>query len=136
VTFHHRDVADGFEERDVDAVFLDLLTPWDALDQAHAVLRGSGVLGCLVPTANQLTELLRALNHHPGFGFVEAEELILREYKVVPARVRPEDRMIGHTGYLIFARSVLAAMDRQPDADEQVALEDISEGQNSREGEA
>lgn len=135
VTFHHRDVTEGFEERDVEAVFLDLLTPWDVLDQAHAALRGSGMLGCLVPTANQLTDMLRALNHHPGFGFVEAEELILREYKVVPARVRPDDRMIGHTGYLIFARSVLAPMDWQQDEQGQAENEVVSEGQNSREGE-
>lgn len=107
VTFKHRDVAEGFDETDVDAVFLDMLKPWGFLDQAYAALRGSGMLGCLVPTANQLVEMLEALGSHPGFGFVEAEELILRSYKTVPARVRPDERMVGHTGYLIFARAVV-----------------------------
>lgn len=107
VTFTNRDVAKGFDEQDVDALFLDMLTPWDYLDQAHAALRGSGVLGCLVPTVNQLTHIIGSLTAHDGYAFVEAEEMILRQYKAVPARVRPEDRIIGHTGFMIFARAVV-----------------------------
>jgi tRNA (adenine57-N1/adenine58-N1)-methyltransferase len=111
VTFKLGDATEGFDETDVDAVFLDMLTPWDALDQAHASLRGSGMLGSLVPTANQLVDMIGALDAHPGFGFVEAEELVLRSYKTVPARVRPDERMVGHTGYLIFARAVVGQAD-------------------------
>ena len=47
----------------------------------------------------------RILN--PGFAFVEAEELSLRRWKTIPGRVRPSDRMVAHTGFLIFARAVL-----------------------------
>jgi len=107
VTFINRDIAEGFEQTDVDALFLDMLSPWEYLDQAREALRGSGVLGCLVPTVNQLSHIIGSLTAHPGFGFVEAEELILRQYKTVPARVRPEDRIVGHTGYMIFARAVV-----------------------------
>lgn len=107
VTFKLGDAADGFDETDVDALFLDMLTPWAVLDQAHAALASGGMLGSLVPTLNQLTELLGALQAHPGFAFVEAEELLLRRYKTLPARVRPEDRMIAHTGFLVFARAVV-----------------------------
>ncbi|HEC21774.1 MAG TPA: tRNA (adenine-N1)-methyltransferase [Chloroflexi bacterium] len=106
VTFRAGNVTEGFEETDVDAVFLDMRSPWEALDQARAALSGGGVLGCLVPTANQLVRLIGALDAHPGFGFIEAEELILRPYRTVPARVRPDDQIVGHTGYLIFARAV------------------------------
>ncbi len=102
-----RDAAQGFDETEVDAVFLDMLIPWEALPAARNALRGGGVIGCLVPTVNQLMSMVAALEAHPGFAFVEAEELILRGYKTIPARIRPEDMMIGHTGYLIFGRAVL-----------------------------
>lgn len=65
------------------------------------------MLGCLVPTVNQVMDLLNALQSQPGFGFIEVEELLLRAYKPVAARLRPEDQMVGHTGYLIFARAVI-----------------------------
>jgi tRNA (adenine57-N1/adenine58-N1)-methyltransferase len=51
--------------------------------------------------------MIEALTVCPGFDFIEAEELILRAYKTAPARVRPHDRIIGHTGYLVFARAVI-----------------------------
>jgi tRNA (adenine57-N1/adenine58-N1)-methyltransferase catalytic subunit len=58
-----------------------------------------------VPTVNQVIDLIRHLPEH-GFGYVEVEETLLRSYKVVPARLRPMDRMVAHTGYLIFARKI------------------------------
>lgn len=106
VEFRLRDVSEGFELLNADAVFLDLLMPWGVLDAARNCLRGGGMLGCLVPTINQLQELVVALRQHPGFGLVEVEELILRPYRTAPARIRPEDKIVGHTGYLIFSRAV------------------------------
>ena len=107
VTLKSRDVREGFDEREVDAVFLDMLSPHECINQARQSLRGSGVLGCLVPTANQVIELLKVLYASPDYGFFEVEELILRSYKPVVARLRPEDQMIGHTGYLVFERAVM-----------------------------
>ena len=106
VTFRTRDIAEGFDERDVDACFLDLRTPWDYLAQAYEVLAQGGFFGSLVPTANQVIELLAALESHGGFAEIEVEELSLRPYKPVPDRFRPADRMVAHTAYLIFARKV------------------------------
>lgn len=111
VTFRVRDAAEGFDEADLDAVFLDMLTPWAVLDQARAALSGGSMLGCLVPTVNQLVRMLDRLEAHPGFDFAEAEELILRPYRTLPQRIRPEDRIVGHTGYLIFARAVVPPSD-------------------------
>ncbi len=108
VTFKLRDIAEGFDERDVDAVFLDVREPWEYLAQAHAALKGGGFFGALVPTTNQVSALLRRLEP-ASFGFVEVEELILRPYKAVPDRLRPFDRIVAHTGYLIFARALSAA---------------------------
>lgn len=109
VTSKLRDISAGFDETDVDALFLDVSIPQRFLDQARAALRGGGVLGCIVPTVNQLTGMVEALVTHPGYGFVEVDELLLRSFKTLPSRVRPEDQMVGHTGYLIFARAVIQA---------------------------
>jgi len=105
VEFKQRNISEGFDETGVDAVFLDVREPWRYLAQAKAALKGSGFLGAIVPTANQVSQLLIALKTY-DFGGVEVEENFIRDYKPVPDRLRPKDVMVGHTGYLIFARSV------------------------------
>jgi tRNA (adenine57-N1/adenine58-N1)-methyltransferase len=105
VEFKTRDIAEGFDETDVDALFLDVRTPWDYLEQARGALKGGGFFGALVPTTNQVSHLISGLEHH-SFGHIEVEELLVRAYKPVAARLRPADTMVGHTGYLIFARRV------------------------------
>ena len=95
VEFKTQDIAEGFDETDADALFLDVRTPWDYLRQARLALKDGGFFGALVPTTNQVSHLIAAV-----------EELMLRPYKPVPARLRPADTMVGHTGYLIFARKI------------------------------
>jgi tRNA (adenine57-N1/adenine58-N1)-methyltransferase len=106
VEFKLRDIAEGFDERDANALFLDLPNPWDYLTQAHAALANGGFFGCILPTTNQVSHLIGALQE-ADFGLIEVEELLLRQYKAVPARLRPMDRMVAHTGYLIFARALI-----------------------------
>jgi tRNA (adenine57-N1/adenine58-N1)-methyltransferase len=108
VNFKLRDVAQGFDEEGVDALFLDLQNPYDYIAQARKALKLGGYFGSILPTFNQVTKLLIAL-HQEYFAFVEVCEILLRHYKPVPERLRPTDRMVAHTGYLIFARPVLAA---------------------------
>ncbi|MCD4684771.1 MAG: tRNA (adenine-N1)-methyltransferase [Anaerolineae bacterium] len=105
ITFHVRDIERGFVETDVDALFLDLREPWDYLPQARAALHGGGFFGAIVPTMNQVLTLTEHLYAGPWF-WLEIEELLLRQYKTIPARIRPDEQMVGHTGYLIFARAV------------------------------
>lgn len=105
VEFKLRDIEEGFDETGVDALFLDVRTPAQFLAQVWAALKGGGFFAALVPTVNQVIDLIRYLPEH-GFGYVEVEETLLRSYKVVPARLRPMDRMVAHTGYLIFARKI------------------------------
>jgi len=124
VEFKERDIAQGFDEVGVEAVFLDLPTPWEYLEQAHAALVNGGYLGSILPTANQVTRLLEALDS-PRWGLVEVEEILLRPYKAVAARFRPEDRMVAHTGFLIFARALVG--DGAPEEELQPA-EEVEEG--------
>ncbi|HQY90908.1 MAG: tRNA (adenine-N1)-methyltransferase [Caldilinea sp.] len=99
------DIEEGFKANDVDAVFLDVREPWRYLSHVRAALRPGGFFASLLPTANQVIELLRGFDQH-HFADVSVEELILRPYKASPNRFRPDDNLIGHTGYLIFARCI------------------------------
>lgn len=100
-----RDIGSGFDERNVDALFLDVSNPYDYLEQAKAALKPGGHFGCLVPTTNQVMQVLVALRRSE-FAFVEVCDVSVRYYKTEPSRFRPTDRMIAHTGYLVFARPV------------------------------
>jgi tRNA (adenine57-N1/adenine58-N1)-methyltransferase len=106
------DVADGFEERDVDALFLDLPNPYDVIPQVKASLKLGGFFGTILPTANQVSKTLAALRAN-DFAFMEVCEIMLRFYKPDWDRLRPTDRMVAHTGYLVFSRSVM----EKPDED-------------------
>lgn len=99
------DIAQGFGETDADALFLDVREPWDYLDQVLAALADGGFFGALVPTTNQVSWLLAGMERRP-FASIEVLEVLERHYKPVPARLRPQDVMVGHTGYLVFARKV------------------------------
>lgn len=105
VIFKNVEVSESFEEKEIDAVFLDLKTPWNLIKASWEALKGGHPLGILVPTANQVSQCLLEIEKYP-FIDVEVVEILLRHYKTNPERLRPEDRMVAHTGYLIFAKKV------------------------------
>jgi tRNA (adenine57-N1/adenine58-N1)-methyltransferase len=105
-----RDIAAGFDETDADAFFLDVQNPYDYLAQVRAALKPGGHFSTLVPTFNQVEKTLRALRQN-HFAFIETCELLLRYFKPEPTRLRPTDRMVAHTGYLIFARRIEPSAD-------------------------
>jgi len=112
VEFKLGDIAEGFTETNVDAIFLDLPNPWDYIRQARLALKPGGFFSNLVPTFNQVEKLLYALRRE-NLAFIEVCELMLRYYKAEPTRLRPTDRMVAHTGYLIFARRIEPAEDER-----------------------
>ena len=105
VDFKAGDIANGFSETNVDAIFLDLPNPWDYIRQVRLALKPGGFFCNLVPTFNQVEKLLYSLRRE-HFAFIEVCELLMRYYKPEPTRLRPTDRMIAHTGFLIFARRI------------------------------
>jgi tRNA (adenine57-N1/adenine58-N1)-methyltransferase len=95
--------------------------------QVHGALRGGGHFGCLVPTINQVSDLLVSLQRE-YFVLPEVLEILLRHYKTVPARMRPVDRMVAHTGFLIFARPIVpSAADPSSEAAEAPAFDTVPE---------
>lgn len=135
-----RDIAEGFDERNVDALFLDVPNPYDYITQARTALKPGGFFGSIVPTTNQVSSLLTSL-FREDFAFVDVVEVILRYYKPVPDRLRPTDRMVAHTGYLVFGRPMIPTP-KPPEQDppggsEGTSSEGIDEGRTDiTEGEA
>jgi tRNA (adenine57-N1/adenine58-N1)-methyltransferase catalytic subunit len=106
VTLIQKDIADGFDETEVDALFLDLPNPYDYVLQVRQALKPGGFFGSILPTTNQVSLLLTALRINK-FAFMDVCEILLRFYKAEPERFRPTDRMVAHTGFLVFARPIL-----------------------------
>ena len=105
VDFKLRDIQEGFDETDADSFFLDVPNPYDYIAQVRAALKPGGFLCCLIPTFNQVEKTLYALRQN-NFAFVEVCEILLRYYQAIPNRLRPTDRMVAHTGFLVFARRI------------------------------
>ena len=110
VDFKLRDIQEGFDETDADAFFLDVQNPFDYIPQIRAALKPGGFFGALLPTFNQVEKTLLALRKNK-FAFIEVCELLLRYYKADPNRIRPTDRMVAHTGFLVFGRKIEANLD-------------------------
>lgn len=107
VTLYNEDISSGFHETEMDAVFLDLREPWHFLPHAWNALKGSGFFGALVPTVNQVADLVGAMKKLP-FGDITVMETLERPWKPTPERLRPEDRMAAHSAFLVFARKIAA----------------------------
>jgi tRNA (adenine57-N1/adenine58-N1)-methyltransferase len=88
----------------VDRVVLDMLAPWDSLDAATGALVSGGVICCYVATTTQLSRVVEALRAQQRYDEPSAWETMVRGWHVDGLAVRPEQRMIGHTGFLVTAR--------------------------------
>jgi tRNA (adenine57-N1/adenine58-N1)-methyltransferase len=97
------DVYEGIEERDLDRVVLDLPEPWRVVPLAEVALRPGGILVSYLPTIGQVATLREALAAS-GFGMAETIEVLQRSWHVEGQSVRPDHRMVAHTGFLTSAR--------------------------------
>jgi len=105
VVIRCRDLGDGFEEEEIDALFLDLPDPWEHIKTCWGALRGGGRIAIACPTAGKVIKTLQALEESPFFK-TEVWETLIREYKNSPQSFRPVDRMIAHTTYILFSRKI------------------------------
>jgi tRNA (adenine57-N1/adenine58-N1)-methyltransferase catalytic subunit len=88
----------------VDRVVLDMLAPWEVVGAAAAVLAPGGVLCAYVATTTQLSRTVEELRDGGAFTEPSAWETLLRSWHVEGLAVRPDHRMVGHTGFLVTAR--------------------------------
>ena len=102
-----RDVYDGIDEVDLDRIVLDLPEPWRVLPHAEKALRPGGIILAYLPTINQVATL-RATMTRSAFGMAETSETLRRTWHVEERSVRPDHRMVGHTGFLTTARLLVA----------------------------
>jgi tRNA (adenine57-N1/adenine58-N1)-methyltransferase len=87
-----------------DRVILDMLAPWECVPAAAASLIPGGVICCYVATTTQLSRTVEALRGHGNFDEPAAWESLVRGWHVDGLAVRPEQRMVGHTGFVVTAR--------------------------------
>ncbi|MEO6029755.1 MAG: tRNA (adenine-N1)-methyltransferase [Candidatus Binatia bacterium] len=97
------DAYEGFEETEIDRMVVDLSEPWRVIPHAARALRAGGVFVGFTPTVLQLKQLVDELRAGP-FAAVEILESLQRGWHVKDRSVRPEHRMVAHSGFLVFAR--------------------------------
>lgn len=98
-----RDVYEGIDEADLDRVVLDLPEPWRVVKHAEAALHPGGILVSYLPTVGQVAQLREKLAES-RFGMAETLEVLQRTWHVEGPSVRPDHRMVAHTGFLTAAR--------------------------------
>jgi tRNA (adenine57-N1/adenine58-N1)-methyltransferase len=99
---------------DFDRVVLDMLAPWECVEIAAHALAPGGLVCCYVATTTQLSRTVEALRGHGGFFEPAAWENLIRGWHVDGLAVRPDHRMIGHTGFLVTARRMASGVAPPP----------------------
>lgn len=107
VELKNKDVTMGVDETEVDAVVLDLATPWLVISHAYLALKGSGTVVSFSPTIDQVVKTFEALQQN-NFIDIQTIECIMRRMQTERGKTRPETLMTGHTGYITFARKALS----------------------------
>lgn len=103
VELKNQDITVGIDESEIDAVVLDLATPWLVVPHAFSALKGSGTVVSFSPTIDQVVKTVEALQQH-GFIDIQTVECIMRRMQIERGKTRPETLMTGHTGYISYAR--------------------------------
>jgi tRNA (adenine57-N1/adenine58-N1)-methyltransferase len=104
-----RDVTLGIDETDFDRILLDMPEPAAVVPHAEKALRPGGIFLAYLPTINQ-TQLLRETLRQHAFGLEETVEILRRTWHIDGRSVRPDHRMVGHTGFLTTARRVVRSV--------------------------
>ena len=122
-TIELRDVTEGIDERGLDRILLDMPEPWNVVRHAATALRPGGILLAYLPTINQTAQLRQALRLS-AFGMEETVEILRRSWHIEARSVRPDHRMVAHTGFLTTARLLLESEEGEPSAGASFTLDD------------
>lgn len=108
LTVKKKDVYEGIDEGDgaFDRVVLDLPEPWRVVPHALRALRAGGLYLSYVPTVPQVMQTVEALERAAQFGLIETFETLLRTWNIQGRSVRPDHRMVAHSGFITVARKV------------------------------
>lgn len=135
VEMKNGDVTLGIEERDVDAVILDLAVPWLVVPHAYEALKPSGIIVSFSPTIDQVVKTTEALREN-GFVFIETVECLMRAMQVERGKTRPQTLMTGHTGYITHARKILKLPPQMLPEPQEAALQKMLEKEENVEEKA
>ncbi|MBI4395436.1 MAG: tRNA (adenine-N1)-methyltransferase [Candidatus Omnitrophica bacterium] len=102
VEFNQRAGHEPFHETEVDAIVSDVPEPWNEVELIKASLKNGRRIAALNPTYNQIEKMAEALEKS-GFAMIEAMEVLVRGILARPGKTRPEQRMVSHTEFLLFA---------------------------------
>ena len=98
------DIYEGIDVHDVDRVVLDLSEPWRIVDDVAKALRPGGYFISYLPTVLQVKQLVDTLSRQGEFTLIDTVEILERHWHVADLSIRPEHRMVAHTGFLTTAR--------------------------------
>ena len=115
-------------DTEIDRAVLDMLAPWECVETVARALVPGGVICCYVATTTQLSRIVEALRAHGGFAEPAAWESFVRGWHVLDLAVRPEHRMIGHTGFLVTARRLADGVVPPRRARRPVGNKDVDKG--------
>lgn len=108
------DLAIDITDTEVDRVILDMLAPWECVPAVHKALRPGGVLCVYVATTTQMSRTVETMREYGGWTEPESTETLLRSWHVEGLAVRPNHRMVGHTGFLITTRRLADGVELPP----------------------
>jgi tRNA (adenine57-N1/adenine58-N1)-methyltransferase len=104
IDFHVGDVADHVADLRPNRIVLDLPEPWHCAQAAASHLAGGGVFAAYLPTVPQVQQLRDVIESSRSFIEIDTFEILMRSWAVSGRSVRPEHRMVGHTGFITVAR--------------------------------
>lgn len=103
VELKNKDIVIGIDEKEVDAVILDLAIPWLIVPHASSALKPCGTIVSFSPTIDQVVQTVEALKEN-AFVDIETIECLMRGMQTDRGKTRPHTMMTGHTGYITYAR--------------------------------
>ncbi len=135
LTVRQKNAYEGIEETELDRVILDLPEPWQVVPHAALALRSGGIYLSYVPTIPQVMQTVEALHRVAVFSMIQSFETLLRTWNIEGRSVRPDHRMVAHSGFLTVARKVEPGLARRSVVDDRDGAQaDEQADENETEG--